>query len=608
MDFSKLRTKFFAATVALFAVAGIITIVMATRSLDRLSTIISETGTGLRTAEKAQHAAQIAILKADQAAEQSEIKINNARELNAKQKEIGEREAALRGFYRGALRIIASQLESILSPMAPDDRDFFVLNDEVYLTVMKGAKSVKFFPATDPENLKEVAENEGLSPVRTDQLASAIQENADAEAPYMAFDSADNAIRIIANIGPTEDRFGVLEVTLEDQLTPMKKEAGNLALDFMMRLGAQTKEQEKNFETRLAEMEAKRAEAEAVHAEREARVESEEKSARNWLIGAVVLSSLFGAYYSGRADFFFQVVFVATAMSIVSGAVAERMKLWPFLAFCVILTGFIYPLQGYWKWGGGFLDALGFSDFAGSGVVHLTGATAALAGVILVGARKGKYSKDGKINALPGANLPLATLGTFILWLGWFGFNGGSELIISNAGEANAVAAIFVNTNAAAAGGVIAALITARVVLGRADLTMVLNGALAGLVAITAEPLTPSPLLATLIGAVGGIIVVFSVLGLDRLRIDDPVGAISVHGTVGIWGLLAVPLTNSDINLNAQLIGIGVIFAFVFLASLLTWGVIRILAGLRVSEDDEYRGVDVSECGLEAYPEFTGNR
>ena len=255
-----------------------------------------------------------------------------------------------------------------------------------------------------------------------------------------------------------------------------------------------------------------------------------------------------GAYYSGRADFFFQVVFVATAMSIVSGAVAERMKLWPFLAFCVILTGFIYPLQGYWKWGGGFLDVLGFSDFAGSGVVHLTGATAALAGVILVGARKGKYSKDGKINALPGANLPLATLGTFILWLGWFGFNGGSELIISNASEANAVAAIFVNTNAAAAGGVIAALIAARLVLGRADLTMVLNGALAGLGAITAEPLTPSPLLATLIGAVGGIIVVFSVLGLDRLRIDDPVGAISVHGTVGIWGLLAVPLTNSDIN------------------------------------------------------------
>ncbi len=199
-----------------------------------------------------------------------------------------------------------------------------------------------------------------------------------------------------------------------------------------------------------------------------------------------------GAYYSGRSDFFFQVVFVATAMSIVSGAVAERMKLWPFLAFCVVLTGFIYPIQGFWKWGGGFLDGMGFSDFAGSGVVHLTGATAALAGVWMVGARKGKYSKDGKVQALPGANLPLATLGTFILWLGWFGFNGGSELVISNVGEANAVAAVFVNTNAAAAGGVVAALLAAKIILGRADLTMVLNGALAGLVAITAEPLAPS--------------------------------------------------------------------------------------------------------------------
>ncbi|NBP95387.1 MAG: ammonium transporter, partial [Gammaproteobacteria bacterium] len=227
-----------------------------------------------------------------------------------------------------------------------------------------------------------------------------------------------------------------------------------------------------------------------------------------------------GSYYSGRSDFFFQVVFVATAMSIVSGAVAERMKLWPFLAFCVVLTGFIYPIQGFWKWGGGFLNEMGFSDFAGSGVVHLTGATAALAGVWLVGARKGKYSKDGKVQALPGANLPLATLGTFILWLGWFGFNGGSELVVSSVSEANAVAAIFVNTNAAAAGGVVAALLTAKLVLGRADLTMVLNGALAGLVAITAEPLAPSPLAATLIGAVGGLIVVLSVLGLDRLKID----------------------------------------------------------------------------------------
>jgi len=312
-----------------------------------------------------------------------------------------------------------------------------------------------------------------------------------------------------------------------------------------------------------------------------------------------------GSYYSGRSDFFFQVVFVATAMSIVSGAVAERMKLWPFLAFCVVLTGFIYPIQGFWKWGGGFLNEMGFSDFAGSGVVHLTGATAALAGVWLVGARKGKYSKDGKVQALPGANLPLATLGTFILWLGWFGFNGGSELVVSSVSEANAVAAIFVNTNAAAAGGVVAALLTAKLVLGRADLTMVLNGALAGLVAITAEPLAPSPLAATLIGAVGGLIVVLSVLGLDRLKIDDPVGAISVHGVVGIWGLLAVPLTNSDASVVTQIIGAAVIFGFVFIASLITWGAIKAVVGLRVSEEEEYRGVDVSECGLEAYPEFT---
>ena len=312
-----------------------------------------------------------------------------------------------------------------------------------------------------------------------------------------------------------------------------------------------------------------------------------------------------GSYYSGRSDFFFQVVFVATAMSIVSGAVAERMKLWPFLAFCVVLTGFIYPIQGFWKWGGGFLDTMGFSDFAGSGVVHLTGATAALAGVWLVGARKGKYGKNGKIQALPGANLPLATLGTFILWLGWFGFNGGAELVISNVSEANAVAAVFVNTNAAAAGGVVAALLTAKVVLGRADLTMVLNGALAGLVSITAEPLMPSPLTATLIGAVGGVIVVFSVLALDRIRIDDPVGAISVHGVAGIWGLVAVPITNGDASLLTQLTGAGIIFLFVLVASLITWMVIKVLFGLRVSEEEEYRGVDVSECGLEAYPEFT---
>ncbi|MCG7875613.1 MAG: ammonium transporter [Candidatus Thiodiazotropha taylori] len=321
-----------------------------------------------------------------------------------------------------------------------------------------------------------------------------------------------------------------------------------------------------------------------------------------------VLASNGETYYSGMSDFFFQVVFVATAMSIVSGAVAERMKLWAFLLFAVVMTGVIYPLQGYWKWGGGFLDAAGFSDLAGSGVVHLCGAAAALAGVILLGARKGKYTADGRVNAIPGANLPLATLGTFILWLGWFGFNGGSELKISDIGEANAVAAVFVNTNAAAAGGVVAALLTARALFGKADLTMALNGALAGLVAITAEPLTPVPLEATLIGAVGGMLVVFSIITMDKIKIDDPVGAISVHGVVGMWGLIAVPLTNSDASIGPQLLGLGVIFAWTFVASLVVWLILKIVMGIRVSEEEEYEGVDLGECGLEAYPEFTGNR
>ncbi|MEW8683658.1 MAG: ammonium transporter [Candidatus Thiodiazotropha endolucinida] len=321
-----------------------------------------------------------------------------------------------------------------------------------------------------------------------------------------------------------------------------------------------------------------------------------------------VLASNGETYYSGMSDFFFQVVFVATAMSIVSGAVAERMKLWAFLLFAVVMTGVIYPLQGYWKWGGGFLDTAGFSDFAGSGVVHLCGAAAALAGVILLGARKGKYTADGRVNAIPGANLPLATLGTFILWLGWFGFNGGSELKISDVGEANAVAAVFVNTNAAAAGGVVAALLTARALFGKADLTMALNGALAGLVAITAEPLTPVPLEATLIGAVGGLLVVFSIITMDKIKIDDPVGAISVHGVVGMWGLIAVPLTNSDASIGPQLLGLGVIFAWTFVASLVVWLILKIVMGIRVSEEEEYEGVDLGECGLEAYPEFTGNR
>ena len=310
-------------------------------------------------------------------------------------------------------------------------------------------------------------------------------------------------------------------------------------------------------------------------------------------------------YYSNLSDFFFQVVFVATAMSIVSGAVAERMKLWAFLAFAVVLTGFIYPVQGFWKWGGGFLDEKGFVDFAGSGVVHMTGAAAALAGVLLLGPRAGKYSPDGRINAIPGCNLPLATLGMFILWLGWFGFNGGSELKVSDVGEANAVARVFVNTNTAAAGGVVAALLVSRLSFGKADLTMALNGALAGLVAITAEPLTPTPLAATLIGGVGGLIVVFSIVGFDRLKIDDPVGAISVHGVVGIWGLMAVLLTNPDATLSAQLLGIVVIFAWVFAVSLIFWAIIRVIMGIRVSREEEYNGVDISECGLEAYPEFT---
>ena len=311
-------------------------------------------------------------------------------------------------------------------------------------------------------------------------------------------------------------------------------------------------------------------------------------------------------YYSGLSDFFFQVVFVATSMSIVSGAVAERMKLWAFLLFAVVFTAFVYPLQGYWKWGGGALDAAGFLDFAGSGVVHMCGAAAALAGVLLLGPRKGKYGADGRINPIPGANMPLATLGTFILWMGWFGFNGGSELMISNVDEANAVSLVFVNTNMAAAGGVVAALITARLLFGKADLSMVLNGALAGLVAITAEPLTPAPLQATLIGAVGGVLVVFAIVFLDKLKIDDPVGAISVHGVVGIWGLIAVIFTNSDAPIGAQLMGIGVIFAWTFAASLAIWFVIKLIIGLRVSPEEEYEGVDISECGLEAYPEFTG--
>lgn len=320
------------------------------------------------------------------------------------------------------------------------------------------------------------------------------------------------------------------------------------------------------------------------------------------------------ATYAPSADFFFQVVFVATAMSIVSGAVAERMKLWAFLAFTVVLTGFIYPMEGAWTWGGESvfglytLGDLGFSDFAGSGIVHMAGASAALAGVLLLGARKGKYTADGKAHAIPGANLPMATLGTFILWMGWFGFNGGSVLATASVESANSVAVVFMNTNAAAAGGLVAALILAHILFKKADLTMALNGALAGLVAITAEPSTPSPLQATLFGALGGLIVVFSILALDKLKIDDPVGAISVHGVVGLLGLLLVPVTNDASTFSGQLIGAATIFVWVFGTSFIVWAIIKAVIGIRVSEEEEYEGVDISECGLEAYPDFTVGR
>ena len=316
------------------------------------------------------------------------------------------------------------------------------------------------------------------------------------------------------------------------------------------------------------------------------------------------------ATYAPSADFFFQVVFVATAMSIVSGAVAERMKLFAFLAFAVVMTGFIYPMEGSWTWGGNpvfgmyTLGDLGFLDFAGSGIVHMAGAAAALAGVILVGARKGKYGPNGEVNAIPGANLPLATLGTFILWLGGCGFNGGSVLATAAGDSANAVAVVFMNTNLAAAGGCIGALIVAKLLFGKADLTMALNGCLAGLVAITAGPDTPSALQATIFGALGGLLVVFSITTLDKLKIDDPVGAISVHGVVGLLGLLLVPVTNDGASFSGQIIGALTIFGWVFVTSAIAFFVIKMVMGLRVSEEEEYEGADLSECGMEAYPEF----
>ena len=310
------------------------------------------------------------------------------------------------------------------------------------------------------------------------------------------------------------------------------------------------------------------------------------------------------AYASTASDYFFQLMFCAATASIVSGAVAERIKLWPFLIFTFILTALIYPLQASWKWGGGFLDALGFLDFAGSTVVHSVGGWAALAGVLVLGPRLGKYV-EGRVIPMPGANLPLATLGTFILWLGWFGFNGGSQLAMGTIGDVADVSRIFANTNAAAAGGAIVALIATQILYKKIDLTMVLNGALAGLVSITAEPLTPTLGVATLIGGVGGVIVVFAVPLLDKLKIDDVVGAIPVHLIAGIWGTLAVVLTNSDATIGAQVTGIVVVGLFTFIVSYIGWTILNLVTGIRVSEEEEMVGLDNSELGMDSYPEFT---
>ena len=309
-------------------------------------------------------------------------------------------------------------------------------------------------------------------------------------------------------------------------------------------------------------------------------------------------------YASTASDYFFQLMFCAATASIVSGALAERIKLWPFLLFTLILTAFIYPLQASWKWGGGFLDEMGFLDFAGSTVVHSVGGWAALAGALVLGARAGKY-KDGRVVPMPGANLPLATLGTFILWLGWFGFNGGSQLAMGTVSDVADVSRIFANTNAAAAGGSLVALVLTQLMYKKADLTMVLNGALAGLVSITAEPLTPSLGAATLIGGVGGVIVVFAVPMLDKLKIDDVVGAIPVHLIAGIWGTLAVPLTNGDASFGTQIISIFIVGAFTFVVSWVVWTIINLVMGIRVTEEDELEGLDKAELGMESYPEFS---
>lgn len=312
----------------------------------------------------------------------------------------------------------------------------------------------------------------------------------------------------------------------------------------------------------------------------------------------------YGMDYSQQADFFFQVVFVATAMSIVSGAVAGRMKLIPFFLFAIILTGFIYPIQGYWNWGGGFLSSGGYSDYAGSGTVHLCGAAAALAIVTVLGPRRGKYNSDGSVNAMPGSNIPIAALGAWILWLGWFGFNGGSELVVSSEASAIAVSQVFLNTNMAAAGGVVAALLTSLFATGKMDVTMAINGAIAGLVAITAGPSAPTGGEAVIIGAIGGFIVYFSILFFEkRLKIDDPVGAISAHGIVGIYGVMVVPFT-SDASIIWQLYGVLAIAGFTYIASLVVIYVINMFIAIRATDEEQMAGLDSTEVGVEAYPEF----
>lgn len=320
-------------------------------------------------------------------------------------------------------------------------------------------------------------------------------------------------------------------------------------------------------------------------------------------IGADAADDL--SYATTGSDFFFQLMFCAATASIVSGALAERIKLWPFLIFTIVLTGLIYPIQASWKWGGGFLDSQwGFLDFAGSTVVHSVGGWAALVGAIILGPRIGKYAKDGRVNPIPGSNLALATLGTFILWMGWFGFNGGSQLAMGSVGDMADISRIFVNTNMAASAGAVAALILTQLVYGKVDLTMVLNGALAGLVSITAEPLTPSIFMSILIGGVGGVIVVFAVPMLDKFKIDDVVGAIPVHLFAGIWGTMAVLLTNSDATFMGQLVPIIIVAAFVIVTSAIVWTILKGVMGLRVSEEAEITGLDKTELGMEAYPEF----